>query len=56
MTVALFYLRCLQIGLHISELDLLSIGMVIDMFIEHGNDYAEDDEDRNAGQSDFDNF
>lgn len=38
MTTPLFMLRCLQIGLRISELDLLTIGMVNDMFIESGND------------------
>ena len=31
-------LRCLQIGLSIRELDLLTIGMVNDMFIENMND------------------
>lgn len=31
-------LRCVQLGIAISELDLLSIGMVNDMFIEMKND------------------
>ena len=38
MTTPLFLLRCVQLGLHISELDLLSIGMVNDMYAESGND------------------
>lgn len=38
MTTALFLLRCLQIGLRISDLDLLTIGMVEDMGIESIND------------------
>lgn len=38
MTTPLFMLRCLQIGLRLSELDMLTIGMVNDMFIESGND------------------
>jgi hypothetical protein len=44
MTTPLFLLRCVQIGLHISELDLLTIGTVNDMYAEMGNDdydYAE---------------
>ena len=34
MTTPLFLLRCVQIGLHISELDLLTIGTVNDMYSE----------------------
>lgn len=44
MTTPLFLLRCVQIGLHISELDLLTIGTVNDMCAEMSNDdydYAE---------------
>lgn len=44
MTTPLFLLRCVQIGLHISELDLLTIGTVNDMYAEMSNDdydYAE---------------
>lgn len=32
MTTALFMLRCVQIGLSIRDLDLLTIGMVNEMF------------------------
>ena len=38
MTTALFMLRCVQIGLSIRDLDLLTIGMVNEMFIENQND------------------
>lgn len=38
MTTPLFLLRCLQIGLSLRDLDLLTIGMVNDMFIESQND------------------
>lgn len=31
-------LRCAQVGISISDLELLSIGMVNDMFIEMKND------------------
>ena len=34
-------LRCVQCGISISDLDLLSIGMVNDMFIELKNDDSE---------------
>ena len=38
MTTALFMLRCVQIGPSIRDLDLLTIGMVNEMFIESRND------------------
>ena len=38
MTTALFMLRCVQVGLSIRDLDLLTIGMVNEMFIESRND------------------
>lgn len=38
MNTALFMLRCVQCGIAISDLDLLSIGIVNDMFIELKND------------------
>lgn len=38
MTSALFLLRCKEIGLSLSELDDLDIGMVFDMFTERAND------------------
>ncbi|GEM_PF-719662 len=50
----LFLLRCVQLGISIRDLDLLSIGMVNDMFVESRNDeckYA-----ALATQEDFDKF
>lgn len=54
MTTPLFLLRCVQIGLSIRDLDLLTIGMVNDMYAESRNDdyrYKEI-----ATQKDFDLF
>ncbi len=41
VNTALFMLRCVQCGISISDLELLSIGMVNDMFIEMKNDEYE---------------
>lgn len=38
MTTDLFLLRCVEIGISISELELLSIGTVIDIWTEKAND------------------
>lgn len=38
VNTALFMLRCVQCGISISDLELLSIGMVNDMFTELKND------------------
>ena len=38
MTPPLFLLRCVQLGLSLSDLDLLTIGMVNDMYAESSND------------------
>ena len=55
MTTPLFLLRCVQLGISIRDLDLLTIGMVNDMYGESRNDdykgYAEI-----ATQSDMDAF
>lgn len=54
MTLGLFLLRAVQIGLDISDLDGLEYGTVIDMMIESGNDsypYK-----TVATQADFDKF
>ena len=57
MTTALFMLRCVQVGLSIRDLDLLTIGMVNEMFIESRNDEVADKAyHRVAGQADFDAF
>ena len=38
MTTPLFLLRCVQLGISIRDLDLLTIGLVNDMYAENGND------------------
>ena len=38
MTTPLFLLRCVQLGLSIRDLELLTIGMVNDMYAESRND------------------
>ena len=38
MTTPLFLLRCLEIGLSIRDLDYLTIGMLMDIWTEKGND------------------
>ena len=38
MTTPLFLLRCVQLGISIRDLDLLSIGLVNDMYAESSND------------------
>ena len=54
MTTPLFLLRCLQIGLSLRDLDLVTIGMVNDMYAESRNDDYKYQE--LASQEDFDNF
>ena len=44
MTTPLFLLRCLQIGLSLRDLDMLTIGMVNDIYNESANDDVEWDE------------
>lgn len=54
MTTPLFLLRCVQLGLSIRDLELLTIGMINDMYAESRNDdynYA-----TVATQADFDKF
>lgn len=55
MTTPLFLLRCVQLGISLSELELLTIGVVNDMFSERENDeYTGWTEV--ADQADFDAF
>ena len=54
MTTPLFLLRCVQIGLSLTDLDLLTIGMVNEIFIEKDNDEAT--YEYKATQDDFDRF
>lgn len=54
MTTPLFLLRCVQLGLSMADLELLSIGLINDMYVESRNDecnYA-----RLATQDDLTNF
>ena len=41
MTTPLFLLRCIQLGISLSELDMLTIGIVNDMFNERERDEYE---------------
>lgn len=38
MTTPLFLLRCVQLGLSMGDLELLSIGLINDMYAESRND------------------
>ena len=54
MTTPLFMLRAVQLGISIADLDLLTIGLVIDMYTESANDHQ--DYDEKATQEDMDRF
>lgn len=54
MTTPLFLLRCVQLGLSIQDLELLSIGMINDMCAESRNDECKFAQ--LATQEDFDLF
>ena len=54
MTTALFLLRCVEVGISIRDLDLLTIGMVLEIITEKGND--DYDYHLIAGQEQFDRF
>lgn len=54
MTTPLFLLRCLEIGISLRDLSLLSIGMVLDIWTEKSND--DYNYKKVAGQSEFDRF
>ena len=49
-------LRCLQIGLTIRDLDLVTVGMITDMYAESTNDECNDAYVQTATQADFDTF
>ena len=55
MTTLLFLLRCVKLGISIRDLDLLTIGMVNDMFVESRNDEYKGWR-QVATQEDFDRF
>ena len=54
MNTATFMLRCVEMKIAIHDLDLLTIGLVNDMFVEKANDDFK--YDYVAEQSDFDKF
>ena len=54
MTTALFMLRCVELGINIADLDLLTIGSVNDMFLEKNRDSIEWRQE--ASQADMDRF
>ena len=55
MTTPLFLLRCVQLGISIRDLDLVTIGLVNVMFAENGNDDYKGYKEL-ATQEDFDRF
>ena len=54
LTTPLLLLRCVQLGIHISELELLTIGTVLDMYTELQRD--DEPHDQLASQDDMDRF
>ena len=57
MTTPLFLLRCVQLGISIRDLALLTIGMVNDMYVESGNDQDAEKKYRVVTtQADFERF
>ena len=56
MNTALFLLRCVQVGISIVDLDYLTIGIVLDIWTEKGNDDNENGYAYVATQDDFDRF
>ena len=47
-------MRCVELGVSIADLDLLTIGLVLDMWTEKGNDSVK--YQKVAGQEEFDRF
>ena len=56
MTTPLLLLRAVQLGVHISEMELLTIGTLMDMFNEMQNDDTPEAYSTLPVQSDFDAF
>ena len=54
MTTPLFLLRCVELGVSIQDLDLLTIGLITDMWTERANDGVK--YRKLATQEDFDKF
>lgn len=55
MNTAVYLLRCFQLGMHIEDLDRISVGMATDIMTEAGND-SYDGYKPLADQKDFDAF
>ena len=55
MTTPLFLLRCVQLGISIKDLELLTIGLVNDMYAESENDDYKGYKELST-QYDFDSF
>lgn len=55
MTTAVLLLRAAEVGISIADLDLLTIGMLNDIFVEKFND-SEGEYDDVATQEDIDTF
>ena len=58
MTTPLFLLRCLEVGLSMSDLELLTVGLVLDIWTERLNDDVKEPKSdiREATQEDCDKF
>ena len=58
MTTPLFLLRCLEVGLSMSDLELLTVGLVLDIWTERLNDDVKEPKSdiREATQEDYDKF
>ena len=58
MTTPLFLLRCLEVGLSMSDLELPTVGLVLDIWTERLNDDVKEPKSdiREATQEDFDKF
>ena len=54
MTTPLLMLRALEIGLSVQDMDLISIGLLLDLWTEKANDSVK--YRRVATQEDFDRF
>lgn len=55
MNTAVYLLRCFQLGMHMADLDSMTVGMVTDILTEAGNDQY-DGYKPLADQNDFDKF
>ncbi len=56
MTTPLLLLRAVQLGIHISEMDLLTIGEIYDMYTEMERDESKGEFSYIGTQSDMDRF